>query len=906
NERYGEMFLLFHRHRIYNPSEDRWMGWERKRGKLLDLNQFMRGGSDSFPVKVGDTSVLPRVRYVITLDADTQLPRGAAHRLVGTMAHPLHRAVVHPETKMVVDGYGILQPRVGISIDSASSSRLASLFSGQTGFDIYTHAVSDVYQDLFGEGSFVGKGIYDVDALRAALDHRFPENALLSHDLIEGAYARAGLVSDIELIDDYPSHFSAYSRRKHRWVRGDWQIMRWLLPRVPDNEGRIISNPISVISRWKILDNLRRSLFEPATLALLLAGWFLFTGDPLRWTLISVAMLLMPVWAHLFFSLLRVPRQLVLVRAWARETALAFAKGHALAFLQIVFLLHQAMLSIDAIGRSVMRVFVTRKKLLEWETAAEAENARTRTATVDVYLAWSPVLALGIGGALFLVRPAAMVAAAPVLALWFGARFLSAWLNRAPRRNSAALRDKDVQFLRSAALRTWRYFRQFSNEGNHWLIPDSVRESGAAAERLSPTNLGFLLNAYVAALEFGWLTATEFAESAKRTLATVRRLETYQGHVLNWYSNETLRIMEPRFVSTVDSGNLLACLWTLKQASLALIETPPSADLLQQGLHDIEQEAALESQPGFWTEELAERRRRIKAPAPDDLRAQLQAVAAECDALASAMDFAFLFQKRKKILSVGCDVDTGITEPSSYDLLASESRIASFTAIAKGDIPQEAWFHLGRRHTLCFGERVLLSWTGTMFEYLMPALWMKHHPGTILQDSMEAAVRAQRKAVRRLRIPWGISESGCVQGGPDTDYGYHAFGVAELAMKGSEGEPPVVSPYSSFLALAVDPHAAVANLRSLENLCFGDFGFCEAIDYRSGQRQVVRSWMAHHQGMTLLAICNLLCGEPLRRYFHAEPQVLATELLLQERVPAAIVIENEPTPHWEIAAEAAA
>ena len=303
NDRYGSAthtpFYMLHRERTYNASEGRWMGWERKRGKLLDLNQLTRGGFDAFPVKIGDLKVLPKIRYVITLDSDTQLPRDAAHKLVGAIAHPLHRAVIDPETNMVVAGYGILQPRIGISIQSASSSHLASIYSGQTGFDIYTRAISDVYQDLFGEAIFTGKGIYDIDALRAALDHRFPENALLSHDLIEGAYARVGLVTDIELIDDYPSHFSAYSRRKHRWVRGDWQIMRWLLPRVPDFEGKVIPNPISLISRWKILDNLRRSLLEPATLALLVAGWLFLPGGPVFWTFASITMLLTPVWSSL-------------------------------------------------------------------------------------------------------------------------------------------------------------------------------------------------------------------------------------------------------------------------------------------------------------------------------------------------------------------------------------------------------------------------------------------------------------------------------------------------------------------------------------------------------------------------------------------------------------------------------
>jgi cyclic beta-1,2-glucan synthetase len=857
NARYGSPsrtpFYMFHRRRVYNPSEGRWMGWERKRGKLIDLNRFMRGGTDSFPVKVGNPDVLPKIKYVITLDSDTQLPRDSAHKLVGAIAHPLHKAVIDPATRMVVEGYGILQPRIGVSIDSAASSRLANIFSGQTGFDIYTRAVSDVYQDLFGEGIFTGKGIYDVDAMTAAIEDRFPENALLSHDLIEGAYARVALVSDIELIDDYPSHFSAYSRRRHRWVRGDWQIMRWLLPQVPDVDRNIVPNPISLISRWKILDNLRRSLFEPATLALFVGGWLILRGDPLYWTLASLSMLLLPVYASLLFACLRAPVRSVLLGAWAKDTASAFLKGHVQAFLHIVFLLHQAMLSLDAIGRSMARLFVTRKRLLEWETAAEAENMQRRTAAVDKYLAWSPAIALALAAIVWMVRPESMPVAAPILTLWFSARFLSAWLNRAPRSVVTRITAEDGEFLRETAEKTWAYFRDFAEGG---LIPDNVREDGTEAKRLSPTNLGLLLNARVAAVHFGFLTLAEFVSSTIETLEAVRKLPKYRGHLLNWYCTDTHRVLEPRFVSTVDSGNLAASLWTVKQAAVAFAETAAGAE--------------------------AER---------------LRAIASECDALVEEMDFAFLYLRTKKVLSIGCDVDSGLLEPAAYDLLASEARIAAFIAIAKGDIPQESWFHLGRRHALAYGQRVLVSWTGTLFEYLMPLLWMKHPRNTILQNTAEAIVRVQQRFARRHGMPWGISESACASG-VNGEYGYHAFGIPAVAMKTPESEPLVVSPYSTFLALAVDPRAAMKNLRRMAGQgAVGRYGFYEAIDYSGERPELIRSWMAHHQGMSLLAICNLLHGDKLREYFHAEPQVLATELLLHERVPSATVIEKQvPAP----------
>ena len=863
NRRYGQdgvaPFFLLHRHRVFNPSEGRWMGWERKRGKLLDLNQLLRGGFDSFPVKVGDMRALRRVRYVITLDSDTQLPRGSAATLAGAMAHPLNRAVVDPRTRIVVEGYGILQPRIGISVESASRSRLASIYSGQTGFDIYTRAVSDVYQDLYGEGIFTGKGIYEIDALRETLEHRFPENPLLSHDLIEGAYARAGLVSDIELIDDYPSHFSAYSRRKHRWVRGDWQILRWLFSYVPDYYGRMAPNPISLISSWKIFDNLRRSLIEPNIVLLLIAGWFYLPGGALYWTAATLSMIFMPVYANLLFSLVRMPlRSATAFRAWWKDTASAFVQGNLTALLMVVFLLHQALLSLDAIVRSVLRVFVTKKRLLEWETAAESEMGARRKATVDVYLEWTPWIAAATGLVLWLVRPQAIPIAAPVLALWFLSRGISAFLNCPPRTSDRRLDVSGTAFLREQAENTWRFFHDWSSPATNWLIPDSVREDGAAANRISPTNLGLLLNARIAAVHFGKLSLEAFAFQTVETLDMLQRLPRYRGHVLNWYDIATLQPLEPRFVSTVDSGNLAACLWTLAQAALAFSADPPD-----------------------------------KRPVDAELGTRLSEIAATCRALVEEMDFKFLYQPRKKVLSVGYDVSAGRLEPSSYDLLASESRIASFVAIAKGDVPQESWFHLGRTHTMFRGARVLVSWTGTMFEYLMPMLWMRHFPDTITEQSARAVVRAQREYARRKGVPWGISEAAC-RGREECEYGYAAFGIPELAMKRMDSGALVVSPYSTFLALAVDPHASIDNLRRMEEFGWvGRYGFYEAADYSEGGAEVIRSWMAHHQGMSLLAACNLLFDNPFQRYFHSEPQVMATELLLHERVPSAAAAEVE-------------
>jgi cyclic beta-1,2-glucan synthetase len=946
NRQYGAEaagpFYLFHRSRLFNPVEGTWMGWERKRGKLLELNQLLRNQFDSFPVKVGDLSVLPRIRYVITLDSDTQLPRDSAHKLIGTLAHPLNQAVIDPATNMVVEGYGILQPRVGVSIQSAARSRLASIYSGQTGFDIYTRAVSDVYQDVYGEGIFTGKGIYEVDVLRAVLEQRFPSNTLLSHDLIEGAYARAGLVSDIEVIDDYPSHFSAYSRRKHRWVRGDWQIMRWLLPMVPDYSGTLIPNPISLVSHWKIVDNLRRSLFDPAALLLLLAGWFYLPGGPLYWTIASLMLLFIPVYSQLIFSLARLSGSQI--GAKLREAVVAFGKSHFSAFLQIVFLMHQALLSLDAIIRSMVRTTITRRRLLEWETAAEAETTTGRKRTpVDTYLHWAPWMAIGIALLLWLVRPQALPAAGPILFLWFSSRAISHWLNRPPRSHRKQLTASQEQEIRLIALRTWRYFREFSNEETNWLIPDNVREvSGAMANRLSPTNLGLLLNARIAALEMGYLTLPEFVEQTSRTLETALRLPRFRGHFLNWYDTQTLEALEPGFVSTVDSGNLAVCLWTLQEAALSWHASPDFRPMLWKGLRDhvellaelhpsfaeplsrhaatmglddersrdalddvllLANQIAAETtgDAGWWAVEVANRIRVMReseaSAFSEEIREGLRAIAEISGRLVAEMDFRFLYLRKKKVLSVGYDVSAQQLEPSSYDLLASESRMASFVAIAKGDVPQEAWFHLGRKQALCRGQRVLLSWTGTMFVYLMPTIWMEHYRDTVLEKSVRAAVYIQQKEARALRTPWGISESAYGIPEEGSEYSYAPFGVPSLAVKRMFAQSHVISPYSTFLALLVDPPGAYKNLCKMRDLGWlGSYGFYESADYSVStghECSVVRSWMAHHQGLSLLPVCNMLAGSPLQRYFHNEPHVLATELLLHERASNTIRVDTQ-------------
>ncbi len=1013
NDKYAEKgmgsFFLLHRRRTYNPRERLWMGWERKRGKLMDLNKLLRGDSDNFPRKVGDLSLLSKVRFVITLDSDTELPRGTARRMVGASAHPLNQAILDPVRGVVIAGYGILQPRVQVSVQSTARSRLASIYSGETGFDIYTSAASDVYQDLYGEGIFVGKGIYEVDTLHRVLDRRFPRNALLSHDLIEGAHARAGLVSDIEIIEDYPSHYCAHYRRKHRWLRGDWQIAGWLLPLVPDEAGRQVSNPLSLVSQWKILDNLRRSLVEPALFILLLLGWMALPGRPEGWTLATIAILFSPAVCQLGFELSRAAAKKE--RALAVGALNSFLNASVADGLTITFLAHQALLSLDAMVRTMVRRAITRRRLLQWETAAQAEIAGEKRTAIDIYLNCTPELALGLFLLIWLVHRKALVAAVPILLLWACSKPISLWLNRPARSPRKPAPEKSQRFLRLAALRTWRYFAEFATEEHHWLIPDNVREEPpTVAPRVSPTNLGLLLNARQVACEFGYLTVPKFTQQTLRTLTTLSQLQRYRGHFLNWYDTGSLLPLAPAFVSSVDSGNLLASLWTLERGCLQLLDQPLLPRELPEGLLDhiylltslralprrtlsamrkaLKREnwlkyllnlpdAVLTAKPrklrfrlkhaadAAWFQEQTEERfreirRAVEIYAPwmlpkfaaltddpamrlqldkgqaitqlpefiDNLAVRLDAgadltdsaesralyrellsmladarprvarliedlnrIADEASRLADEMDFGFLLNRDRGLLSIGFDMEKQEVHSACYDLLASEARIAYFAAIGKDDIPQDSWFQLGRPHIVEQGIVGLRSWTGTMFEYLMPTLWMRLYPNTLLERAATMAVRAQRAYATNNGIPWGISESACFLEDDSGNYQYHAFGVPELAIHKVEADGPVVSPYSTFLALPIDPSAAVRNLMKMQpRRLLGAYGFYEALDFNpSRQRshfrryEIVRSWMVHHQGMSLLAVANFLRDDVVQRWFHSHPRVQAAELLLQEK-----------------------
>jgi cyclic beta-1,2-glucan synthetase len=972
-----DAFFLFHRPRRWNPRERAWMGHERKRGKLGDLNALLRSGAAAaFSRIVGRTDVLSGVRYVITLDTDTQLPRDAARLLVGTMAHPLNRARHDAATRRVTAGYGILQPRVTVSLTDANRSRYAGLQGDDAGIDPYTRMVSDVYQDLFGEGSFIGKGIYDVDAFELALKGRFPENRILSHDLLEGCYLRSGLSSDVQLYEETPSRYVTDASRRHRWMRGDWQLAGWLRRRVPAAGGGTEANPLSHLSQWKIFDNLRRSLVAPALTALLLLGWGLLPPAGF-WTLAVLAALLAPGLIAACVELLRKPRDTVLRQHLAgvlRSAGTRLAQG---AF-TLACLPYETYLSLDAILRTLVSTLITRRRLLQWTPSQFESAAPAARGGADLLASlrsmWvAPFLSAATALALLQTQSAALAAAAPLLLLWTASPLLAWWLGRPLSHAPPRLAPAQFAFLRIVARRTWSFFENFVGPQEHWLPPDNFQESPGEvlAHRTSPTNMGLALLANLSAYDFGYLPAGRLLERTRQALGTMDRLERHRGHFYNWYDTQSLRPLLPAYVSTVDSGNLAGHLLTLRAGLAALPDQPVLAARWLEGLEDTARtlqdaapqlapdaqlrfhqvlDAALAARPASLPaaravlERLAAASAQILHGLPAGADAQLRAwahaltrqcqdtlhelallapppgavlptiptlreLAAQGVAPARARtaqiaqlalqagdmaraDYDFLYDEVRHLLAIGYNVTERKCDAGYYDLLASEARFAVFTAIAQGKLPQQSWFALGRLLVGTGNGPALLSWSGSMFEYLMPLIVMPSYDNTLLEESCRVAVRRQIEYGARRGVPWGMSESGYNTFDAARNYQYRAFGVPGLGLNRGLGGDLVIAPYATALALMVDPEAACENLQRLAaDGMLGDFGFYEAIDYtpsrlhRAQTHAVVRSFMAHHQAMSLLSLAHLLLEQPMQRRFVSDPQFQATLLLLQERVP---------------------
>jgi len=991
NARHGngreDRFYLFHRPRQWNPRQGVWMGWERKRGKIEEFNALLRGaGSTSFKTMVGDRSILAEIRYVITLDADTRLPRDVARQLIGIILHPLNRPHFDPKLRRVTSGYGILQPRVSVTMSSAAGSLFARVYAGHTGVDPYTTAVSDTYQDLFNEGIFTGKGLYDVDAFMAALEGRVPENALLSHDLFEGIYARTALVSDVEVVDDFPSSVLAHAGRQRRWVRGDWQILAWLFPWVPTRHG-LERNRLPLVSRWKILDNLRRSLVAPSTLALLASAWTWLPGNPWAWTLAVIAGSSFPIYPQLWRAL-QGPAEHQPVSVFLRDVGEELETAGAQVLLDLILLAYHSYEMVHAIGLTLVRLILTQRKMLEWETAAAGAARSAGLSGREGLRAFangmwaSPAAAITLFTVLLAVRPGAVRTALPLLLLWLFAPLVAFWLSRPARARAVLLDPRDRAYFRRVARDTWRYFETLVDEAEHWLPPDNLQErpGRVVAHRTSPTNIGMYLLATLSAHDLGLIDAPETLDRIDRTLTTLEGLEKYEGHLLNWYDTKSLAPLQPRYVSTVDSANLAGALLAVGAGVRRLEENPRDAHrlaaledtsvLVLQGLealasadHDPSMEArlaparrevealeralhegfakssgepsvvaslerALESadlgslnapeaaETAFWAGALL---RLARAPHESSSRVlgnnRRAALADRVEAMANRMDFSFLYDRERRIFSIGfrlADMEgPGRLDTSYYDLLASEARVASFFAIAKGDVPQEHWFQLGRGLVSVSGMPTLVSWSGSMFEYLMPLLIMRSYPDTLLHHSCGAAVRAQVQHGRHQGVPWGISESAFSLVDRHGTYQYKAFGVPELGLKRGLAEDLVVAPYATALAAMVDPVEAAANFRRLAREgAEGEFGFYEALDYTPREsakasegapspslvRPVrVEAFFAHHQGMVVVALANAVLNDLMVSRFHADARIQATELLLQERVPRFVPL-TRPRP----------
>ena len=949
------------------------MGWERKRGKLQELNRLLRGATDTNFSVVGGK--LPtNVRFVITLDADTRLPRDAARRLVGKMAHPLNFPVFDAKTRRVVSGHGILQPRVTASLPTGHiGSYFQRLYSTARGIDPYVFAASDLYQDLFDEGSFTGKGIYDVDAFELAMAGRIPDNTVLSHDLFEGILARAGLASDIEVVDEFPEQYEVSAARQHRWARGDWQLLPWIL-QLRD------TGPIPVVGRWKMIDNLRRSLVPIVQLVALLVGWTLLSVQlSIIWTSGVVLTMLLPHLLPVLVDVFHVPPHSSLQ---LRSAALLGNACQALALVvaNLVFLPNQATLMLDAIQRTLYRLMISKKNLLEWTTAAQAQ-ALARPGIWRSYLQMSPAPALGsIIVSLLVLRGASQwLWLAPFSVAWILAPAVAHWMSQSKiLEDELAASDVDRQSLRMTARRTWLFFENFVTQDENMLPPDNFQEDPAPviAHRTSPTNIGLYLLSAIAAREFGWASLAEIVGRFEATFEAVGKLEKFRGHLFNWYDTRSLSVLEPKYVSAVDSGNLAGHLIALANTCETWCKKPLSNEARIDGIRDIleiikdeikyhladrhvpnslrknltqhvtalfdallsveqtpglfaaklpelsnlaklvlascarlanETSVASETQISHWSQALLDTVEShiqdisVNVEQAGLIQMQLMRLAIEARNLAYGMEFGFLFDEQRNLLSIGYRVAESMRDESCYDMLASEARLASFFAIAKGDLRTRHWFKLGRTVVALKGGAALMSWSGSMFEYLMPSLVMRAPGGGLFDQTTRLIVARQADYVKKFDVPWGISESAFNARDVNFTYQYSNFGVPSLGLKRGLADSLVIAPYATGLASMVAPRLAVRNYHNLQTVgARGAYGFYEALDYTPERLRpnevvaVVRAYFAHHQGMTIVAILNAVRNGFMREQFHTEPRIRASELLLQERAPRD-VLATQPT-----------
>jgi len=857
NKKYGN-FYLFHRKRSFSARDKKYMGYERKRGALCELNAYLaRGMNGTFCSILGNKTQLVGVKYVITLDNDTRLTLGSARRLVGAMLHPLNAPEIDEKKGRVVDGYGLLQPKIAMDLQASNMSAFSKIFAGQGGIDAYSHTVSDVYQDLFGEGIYTGKGIYDVAVFDKVMSDLIPENTVLSHDLLEGCYVRCGLVSDVAFIDGFPWRYNSYAARSHRWTRGDWQIFRWLFWRLKNAKGKRIKNSLSSISKWKILDNLRRSMLDVALTIMVAAAFFAPPN-------LAVYLLILPFVA-LSSSLLISTIDWVASSGYKysgvmyHSTIIYGFKGvlYQVAIM-LMFLPHKAYLAVDSVIRVLFRSLISRRKMLEWTTAEQSDRINKNGIPSYFGKMWFNIAA----GLILIFFARYMLIFAYVLGLlWVFAPLIAYFISLPIKLATPQVSDDDKEFLRENAARMWRYFDDLVTARDHHLPPDNFQENppNGIAHRTSPTNIGMYLISALAAYDLELISVEKMLDKLEKTIGTIKRLEKWNGHLYNWYNTRDLSLLHPRYISTVDNGNYIVYLITLKEGLLRLQE-----------------------------ESEGENKRRID-----------KVIAFLTDTI-EGTKFGYLYDKKRKLFTIGYNIEEEKLTRSYYDLLGSEARQVSFISIANGEIDRDHWFELGRTLTTSDKFRGLVSWTGTMFEYLMPLLVMKNVPNTLLDETYQFILYCQRKYGRQRSVPWGASESGFNAFDINLNYQYKAFGVPELGLKRGLVTDMVVAPYATLMALQVNPQAALHNLRRMEKMgMFGKYGFFEAVDFTpervpyGSDFGVVQSYMAHHLGMSLLAVDNVLNDNIMQKRFHANVNVKAAEELLEERIPTRVIITKD-------------
>ncbi len=850
-------FLLLHRPRRWSGSEQRWMGWERKRGKLEQLMARLSGESGPFLDFGPRSQTAAGTPHVVTLDSDTVLPPGALRELVAVAAHPLNRPQLGRDATgswRVVSGHGILQPRVQVAWPpSGKGSLFHRLFAGAgPGNDHYNAVASEVYQDLLDEGSFSGKGLLHVAAVHAVLAGRLPEGQVLSHDLLEGCIARCGSVGDVALIEPAPQHADVDAARLHRWTRGDWQ----LLPLLARRYG------LHALDRWKLLDNLRRSLVAPAALLLLLLA---LGGTPLSaWAVLALAAAAFGA-APLLGAIagLAPSRDDLALGHFARAALADFARALAGLAWHLALWLRQSLLNVDAIARALWRSAVSRRGLLAWTTTAAAEGRAAQGLPAQlVRKAPLSLLALASGAVLLALHTPAPLLVVGLSLLWAATPLWVAWASRPDVAAAPPLSPDDRHYLLGVARETWNWFATHVGPASHHLPPDNVQTLPRlmVAQRTSPTNIGLYLLAAVSAQAFGWITPLELLERLHATLDTLERLPLQRGHLLNWIATDTLQPLLPAYVSTVDSGNLCGHLLAVASAC----EAVDAAHALQH---------------------------------------QLDRIAGRCRRFAEATDFRFLYDPQRRLLHIGWQVADQKLDPHHYDLLASESRLASLWAIAKGDVPAAHWAALGRSYHADGAKLGLQSWSGSMFEYLMPQLVLDEPADSVLGRAARMAVQAQRRHAERLRLPWGVSESAYAATDRTLAYQYAPQGVPELALRRAQVDERVIAPYATALAAMLVPQAAAKNLRRLQALKMRTvWGFFEALDCTPSRQADahpctrVQTHMAHHQGMTLVALAQVLLDGLPRRWGMADARLAAVATLLQERLPREVARQRDAAP----------